>query len=121
MYERVVGECLNAIAADRKVSIMVASHNEESVNFTTERMNQLGILPEQRLVYFGQLLGMCDRLTFRLGHAGYPVYKYVPFGPVKEVLPYLSRRAHENSSMLAHTDKEVKLLKDELKTRMFGR
>lgn len=121
MYERVVGECLNAIAADRKVSIMVASHNEESVNFTTERMNQLGILPEQKLVYFGQLLGMCDRLTFRLGHAGYPVYKYVPFGPVKEVLPYLSRRAHENSSMLAHTDKEVKLLTNELKTRVFSR
>ena len=121
MYERVVGECLTAIAADRKVSIMVASHNEESVNFTTERMNQLGIFAEDKLVYFGQLLGMCDRLTFRLGHAGYPVYKYVPFGPVKEVLPYLSRRAHENSSMLAHTDKEVKLLINELKYRMSGR
>ena len=72
-------------------------------------------------VYFGQLLGMCDRLSFRLGLQGYPVYKYVPFGPVKEVLPYLSRRAHENSSMLSHTDKEVALLKNEVKHRILLR
>ena len=120
MYDRVVGECLNTISADKKVVVMVASHNEESVNFTTERMKQLGIYPKDKRVYFGQLLGMCDRLSFKLGLEGYPVYKYVPFGPVKEVLPYLSRRAYENSSMLSNTHKEVKLLKDELKFRLKG-
>ena len=120
LYERVVGECLDEISAGKKVAMMVASHNEDSIEFTTERMKQLGIKKQDKQVYFGQLLGMCDRLSFKLGLEGYPVYKYVPFGPVKEVLPYLSRRAYENSSLLSNTQKEAKLLKDELKYRLKG-
>ncbi|XP_061436808.1 proline dehydrogenase 1, mitochondrial-like isoform X2 [Lethenteron reissneri] len=79
---------------------MVASHNEGTVRHTLNRMLELQVSPSAGRVYFGQLLGMCDHISFALGEAGYPVYKYVPYGPVREVLPYLSRRAQENRSVL---------------------
>jgi len=103
-----------------KFSLMVASHNENSIISTAKLMEQYSI-PKTGHVFFAQLLGMCDNITFRLAKAGYEVYKYVPFGPVFEVVPYLIRRAEENSVMMEGAIKERVLLKQELKSRLFGR
>ncbi|XP_075919523.1 proline dehydrogenase 1, mitochondrial-like isoform X2 [Petromyzon marinus] len=100
MYHRCLDLILRDVAAGGRGAIMVASHNVSTVKHTLSRMAELQIAPSGGRVYFGQLLGMCDHITFALGEAGYPVYKYVPYGPVREVLPYLSRRAQENRSVL---------------------
>ena len=68
-------------------------------------------------MFFGQLLGMCDVITYALGSAGYAAYKYVPYGPVEEVMPYLSRRAMENRSLMKGVVKERNMLWSELARR----
>uniref|UniRef100_A0A8C0TB54 Proline dehydrogenase n=1 Tax=Canis lupus familiaris TaxID=9615 RepID=A0A8C0TB54_CANLF len=114
--------CLNYVLEElkhnSKAKVMVASHNEDTVHFTLRRMEELGLYPADRQVYFGQLLGMCDQISFPLGQAGFPVYKYVPYGPVMDVLPYLSRRALENSSVMKGAWRERQLLWQELKRRI---
>ncbi|XP_055511845.1 proline dehydrogenase 1, mitochondrial-like isoform X2 [Leucoraja erinacea] len=117
MYHRCLDYILDEIKVNRRANVMVASHNEATVNYTLQRMHELGLHPSARKIYFGQLLGMSDQITFPLGQAGYPVYKYVPYGPVEEVLPYLSRRAQENKGMVAGTQRERRLLWGELKRR----
>eukprot|EP01126_Amoeba_proteus_P040465 TRINITY_DN4318_c0_g1_i12.p1 TRINITY_DN4318_c0_g1~~TRINITY_DN4318_c0_g1_i12.p1 ORF type:complete len:373 (+),score=64.67 TRINITY_DN4318_c0_g1_i12:604-1722(+) len=81
-------------------SILVATHNITSIIFVLNEMENRNICRSTGRVYFGQLLGMSDRLTFNLGRNGYKAYKYVPYGPVNEVIPYLLRRAQENSVLL---------------------
>ena len=112
---------------------MIASHNIDSIKYAISRMDSLNIQRDSGEVFFGQLLGMCDQgtllsvkvphqnnfsVTFPLGQAGYSVYKYVPFGPVNEVLPYLSRRAQENRSLLDGVKNERKMLFSEILRRM---
>ncbi|CAL8249051.1 unnamed protein product [Merluccius merluccius] len=118
MYHRCLDHVLEEIALSRKANVMVASHNEDTVRHTLRRMNELGLAPTENRVSFGQLLGMCDQISFPLGQAGYPVYKYVPYGPVNEVMPYLSRRAQENRGFMKGAEHERQLLLRELKRRL---
>ncbi|XP_033502025.1 proline dehydrogenase 1, mitochondrial [Epinephelus lanceolatus] len=120
MYHKCLEYVLEEIEHSRKANIMVATHNEDTVKFTLEKMNEMGLSPTENKVYFGQLLGMCDQISFPLGQAGFPVYKYVPYGPVNEVIPYLSRRAQENRGFMKGSQRERSLLWTELKRRMLG-
>lgn len=124
-YHKCLSECMQRMSeykkipgSEKRVGIMVASHNADTVRFAIQRMDELGIKGDERLICFGQLLGMCDNLTFPLGQSGYSVYKYVPYGPVNEVLPYLSRRARENKGILQKLEKEKLLLRRELFDRL---
>jgi proline dehydrogenase len=121
MYHKTLSELMRQMALDfdsKKVGIMVASHNEDTVRFTVQKMEELGIKPEHKLICFGQLYGMCDQISFPLGQSGYSVYKYVPYGPIDEVMPYLSRRAAENHGIIAKVLKERSLLRKELVRRV---
>ncbi|XP_075881840.1 proline dehydrogenase 1, mitochondrial [Nelusetta ayraudi] len=118
MYHRCLDHVLDEIALNGKANVMVASHNEDTVQHALRRMDELGLSPADHAVSFGQLLGMCDQISFPLGQAGFPVFKYVPYGPVKEVLPYLSRRAQENRGFMQGAQKERELLWQELKRRL---
>ncbi|KAM9841517.1 proline dehydrogenase 1, mitochondrial isoform 2-T2 [Aulostomus maculatus] len=120
MYHKCLEYLLEDIDHSRKANIMVATHNEDTVKFTLEKMNEMGLSPTENKVYFGQLLGMCDQISFPLGQAGFPVYKYVPYGPVNEVIPYLSRRAQENRGFMKGSQRERHLLWMELKRRLLG-
>jgi len=114
-YHRVVDLILRDLHFS---NVLVATHNQKSVTFVLDKMEKLNISPSNGGVYFGQLLGMADHLTFNLGRNGYKAYKYVPYGPVHEVLPYLIRRAQENSNVLGGTQQEIVMIKSEIKRRI---
>ena len=118
-YDSCAADLAHAALAGR-AEFMAATHNERSVLRLLEVMRARGVeSPAQaRGVSFGQLLGMCDHVSLSLGAVGYPVFKYVPYGPVLEVVPYLIRRAQENSSLLAGgVAKEIRLLQSEITRR----
>ncbi|KAL4451694.1 hypothetical protein ABPG75_007356 [Micractinium tetrahymenae] len=117
-YNECVREMLRCVASEG-AEVMVASHNQRSIELATYHMAALG-LPPSSGVYFGQLLGMADHLTYTLGAHGYGAYKYVPFGKVEEVMPYLLRRAQENSAILAGeaVAGEMAMLRAELRRRL---
>nr|XP_055035274.1 proline dehydrogenase 1, mitochondrial isoform X2 [Misgurnus anguillicaudatus] len=120
MYHKCLEYVLEEIHLNKAANVMVASHNEDTVKFTLEKMNEMGLSPTENKVYFGQLLGMCDQISFPLGQAGFPVYKYVPYGPVNEVIPYLSRRAQENRGIMKGSQRERSLLWKEIQRRLFN-
>uniref|UniRef100_A0A8C7WPI4 Proline dehydrogenase n=1 Tax=Oryzias sinensis TaxID=183150 RepID=A0A8C7WPI4_9TELE len=120
MYHKCLDYVLEEIEHSRKANVMVATHNEDTVKFTLEKMNEMALSPTENKVYFGQLLGMCDQISFPLGQAGFPVYKYVPYGPVNEVIPYLSRRAQENRGFMKGSQRERSLLWKEVKRRLLS-
>jgi len=99
------------------VNICAGTHNEQSCRYLTELMQEKGVAPNDKRIYFAQLLGMSDHISYNLAHAGYNVAKYVPYGPLREVLPYLSRRAEENSSVKGQAGRELSLIDAELKRR----
>lgn len=100
------------------LEIMVATHNKESIQKTVQLMNNLKLEPNNESVHFAQLFGMSDNLTFTLGKHGYNAYKYLPYGEVQQVIPYLVRRAQENGDVLGNAKSEVVLLQEELKKRL---
>lgn len=106
--------CIENIA---QIALIVASHNEYSNLYTTELMEKYKLSHNNPNVHFSQLYGMSDNITFNLADAGYSVSKYLPFGPIKDVIPYLMRRAQENSSVSGQTGRELALIEKELKRR----
>jgi proline dehydrogenase len=93
------------------------SHNEYSSMLLTELMKENDIAADDPQIYFSQLLGMSDHISFNLAKKKYNVAKYVPYGPVKEVMPYLIRRSEENSSIAGQTNRELDLIEKELERR----
>ena len=99
------------------IAVIIASHNEQSNLLATELLQQKDIALNHPHVHFSQLYGMSDNITFNLAKAGCSVSKYLPFGPIKDVIPYLMRRAQENSSVSGQTGRELGLIKLELARR----
>jgi proline dehydrogenase len=117
-YNTAVRYCANNY---EQIACCVASHNEESNRLMCVLMAELGIPRNHRHICFSQLLGMSDNLTFNLAGGGYNVSKYMVYGPVKEVLPYLVRRAEENTSVTGEAGRELSTVRKELKRRSSSR
>lgn len=100
-----------------KIALIVASHNEYSNIYTTQVLHQKGLPHNHHHVHFSQLYGMSDNITFNLAKSGCSVSKYLPFGPIGDVIPYLMRRAQENSSVSGQTGRELMLIKKEMQRR----
>jgi proline dehydrogenase len=99
------------------VAVFIGTHNEQSCAKAAQYMDAHSIPPTHPHVWFSQLYGMSDNISFNLAHAGYHVAKYLPYGPVKDVVPYLMRRAQENTSVAGQTGRELSLIKKEVKRR----
>ncbi len=117
-YNQALRFCLEHL--DR-IAICAGTHNEESVRLLVELMHRHGVAPRDPRICFAQLLGMSDNISFNLASAGYQVAKYVPYGTVAELLPYLTRRAQENSSVLGQSSRELDLLHREYQRRKKAR
>ena len=99
------------------IEFMVATHNEASSMLLATLIDTFGLPRNQQGIYFSQLYGMSDHLTFNLAEMGYNVAKYVPYGEVKTMMPYLFRRAEENSSVKGQTSRELKMIRKEIRRR----
>ncbi|MFM7467804.1 MAG: proline dehydrogenase family protein [Crocinitomicaceae bacterium] len=116
--DRDYNEALNFIIHNKEnFALCAGTHNEESSLKLSELLGQNSILLDDSRFYFSQLLGMSDHISYNLADAGYNVAKYVPFGPIREVMPYLLRRADENTSVAGQTGRELSLLTKERKRR----
>jgi proline dehydrogenase len=113
-YNAAITYCVENIS---QVGIVCGTHNETSCKVLAELLDTHAIHHNHPHVYFSQLLGMSDNLSFNLSDAGYNVAKYVPYGPVKAVMPYLFRRAQENTSIAGQTSRELDLIAREKNRR----
>jgi proline dehydrogenase len=102
---------------DNNMSVFEGTHNEASTDFLINLMEEKGITSNDDKIWFGQLYGMSDNISFNLAANGYNVAKYLPFGPVKDVMPYLIRRAEENTSVAGQTSRELSMIKAERNRR----
>ncbi len=100
-----------------KMAIFAGTHNEESSYKLMEMLKANNIEIKDQRIWFGQLYGMSDNISYNLASHGYNVAKYLPFGPVRDVMPYLIRRAEENTSVAGQTSRELNLLKAERERR----
>jgi proline dehydrogenase len=113
-YDAALKFCIDNID---QIAICAGTHNEQSSLYLVQLMQEKRIEASHGHVYFSQLLGMSDHISYNLANAKYNVAKYVPYGPVKEVLPYLIRRAQENTSVKGQTGRELSLIIKEKKRR----
>jgi len=113
-YDESVKFCIDHI--DR-VALLLASHNEESNMLAVKLLQEKGLPLNHPRVHWSQLYGMSDNITFNLAHAGCNVSKYLPFGPIKDVIKYLMRRAQENTSVKGQTGRELSLINKEIERR----
>ncbi len=100
-----------------RISLCAGTHNEESAILLMQHMAKLNIAKNDPRIYFAQLLGMSDHISFNLSSNGYNVAKYVPYGPVASVMPYLIRRAEENTSVSGQAGRELSLIEEEIQRR----
>ncbi len=114
LYNQALEYCMNNL---NDIAICAGTHNEQSSIYLTELMGQHDVALDDKRVYFSQLLGMSDHISFNLSNANYNVAKYVPYGPIKEVIPYLIRRAEENTAVAGQTSRELNLISKEIKRR----
>lgn len=113
-YDLAVEYCLTHL---NEISVCIATHNEESCLSAVKFLEESKFDRKDNRVFFSQLFGMGDHISFNLANAGYNVAKYMPYGPVKEVIPYLVRRAQENTSVAGQMGRELSLLKKEMRRR----
>ncbi len=113
-YNAGVTYCIENI---NSVVLFNGTHNEDSSKLGVQLMEKYGLLPNDRRVWFSQLYGMSENISFNLADAGYCVAKYLPYGPVQDVVPYLMRRAQENTSVAGQTGRELSLIQKELERR----
>jgi len=113
-FDAAVDYCLHNLDS---ISVVIASHNENSNMLAADTMQKNGISKEHPHVHFSQLYGMSDPITFNMAYDGFQVSKYLPFGPIRDVIPYLMRRAQENSSVSGQTGRELSLLNREIARR----
>lgn len=113
-YDAAVLFCLERL---NHLAVFIGTHNEKSCLIAAKYMDDHQVPRKDKRVYFSQLFGMSDNISFNLADAGYNVAKYLPYGPVKDVIPYLMRRAQENTSVAGQTGRELGLINTELKRR----
>lgn len=113
-YNSAVDYCIDHLD---DVSFVAGTHNEKSTQYLVRRMHDLGVPANHKHVHFSQLYGMSDNLSYVLAKNGYNVSKYVPYGPIKDVVPYLTRRAEENSAVTGQMSRELELISREMKRR----
>ena len=113
-FNAAVYYCVKHLA---NIAIVLGSHNEDSVSQALQLMDRYEIAHNDHRIWFSQLLGMSDHMSFILANKGYNVVKFVPFGPMDKLVPYLARRAEENTAIAGQTTKELELLQKELKRR----